>query len=662
MASSSGAARQAPGERRWSDAIRAAEALPAGSGRSRALAHALITRREPGDLERARRALRDWARREPANPGPWRRLLEIDFFEDRLDEADKTLTAFGQRRTGPGETSYFAGILAQRQGDEDSAATAYRDALTARQAATGQPPLGEAALDVAVAMQLLDTASGSYPGSPGRESEGLFNQGPLIRRLETSLDRWEDRASTAERRDRSLCQAHADAWYNLGCAALAGLAGHENSIPRFQRALKLDPDHELARLNIAFALNYSETATPGEIFDAHRQAGRWLEARAGTTPTAFSVSRDPGRRLRIAYLSSDFRQHSVAHFILPVIEAHDAGSFEVIAYHNHTRTDAMTRRIQTACHGFHPVASLSDEALRQRIMDDGIDILIDLNGLTQGHRMALLARRVAPLQLTWLGYPNTTGLSTVDYRIVDAVTDPPGDADGLATERLLRLPGNFSVFRPPAAAPDAGPSPCLQSGQVTFGSFNAMPKLNPPLLQSWAAILRAVPASRLLLKNLALGHEAPRRQVAEIFARSGVAPERLEFAGPTADQAGHLAHYHRVDITLDSFPYNGTTTTCESLFMGVPVLSRAGTDHRSRVGASLLSGIGLESLVASGENSFLELATEVSAHPDRLVAMRAGLRKRLLNSSLANAQPFTTELESALREIWARWCKDEGRT
>lgn len=647
--------------RRWDDAVTQAERAPAGLARSRWLARALLSRRGPGDRERARVALADWARRRPRDPEPWRRRLELDFNEGRLAAARASHAGL-VTRAGAGEDAWFyEGILAQLEARPEAALAAYGRAADMRRSRSALPQLSNEERAVAAAMLFYETAAGNYPGSPTRELEGMFDQPDAVALLEEALLGWE-RSQTTSRSSPDLIRTHADAWYNLGCAAMAGFSGHDLAIHRFRKAIALDDAHVPARLNAVFALNYSETATPEDIFAAHCETGRWLEQLHDAAPLTSRVQPGSDRRLRIGYLSSDFRTHSVAHFIVPVLEAHDQDRFEICAYYTHHQEDEFTGRVRAACRMFRAVEQLPDQALRQLIIDDGIDVLIDLNGLTERNRMTLLAMRAAPLQLSWIGYPNTTGLGTVDYRVVDAVTDPPGRADALATERLLRIPQVFSVYAPPRAGPPAGARPCETSGFVTFGSFNGMPKLNEPLLRCWAAILQRIPGSRLLVKNSALRYRSPRQGLCELLARHGISADRIELAGHTPGQREHLEHYHRIDIALDSYPYNGTTTTCESLFMGVPVVTRAGPDHRSRVGASQLRAVGLESLVASDENSYVATAAGLAADRNRLAALSAGLRERLLSSPLTDAQAFTRMFENAVQQAWVEQCQLKERS
>ena len=386
------------------EAISLAERAPMGPARSRWLAHALMTRRREGDLQRARSALRDWTHRLPRDPEPWRRLVEIGFHQGRLDEAEELIEAFATRSAAAGDSHYYRGVLYQLRHETGPALDAYDRAIAARRAAAGQEPLGEQALAVAAAMQLYEVASGNFPGSPHQQPEGLFDHPNVVECLENRLLAWESKPEGAAPETGSeLSRTHADAWYNLGCAAMAGFSGHPRAARCFGKALHLEPGHVLARLNAVFVLNYSDTRTAQEIFAAHRETGIWLEQQFGGGSAEFNNDRRRDRRLRLGYLSSDFRAHSVAHFILPVLQAHDPESFDRIAYHTNPLTDACTRRVRDCCTVFRPVADKSLAALRQQIIDDRIDVLIDLNGLTKGHRMPLLAMRAAPVQINWIG-------------------------------------------------------------------------------------------------------------------------------------------------------------------------------------------------------------------------------------------------------------------
>ncbi len=622
--------------------------------------HSLISGRTPEQLQQALDCLARWRKLQPHSFEALQRQLEIHLYQGRLEEVRRSLQAWKGPREQHPEFEYFSGVLAQLQGDMDAARRHYAMAICEQRSKAKEYALDEAAMTVATAIQLCETAAGNYPGSSTTAEEGMFGATEELRLLEVALLQWQEQTNPAEAPAETK-RIHANAWYNLGCAALAGFTADDRRVGLFEKAIELDPGHLLAQFNHAFAHNYSYSKSPEQIFQAHLRAANWLESthppEAPPEGTRHALNRnEQARRIRLAYVSSDFRQHSVAHFILPVLAHHDRERFEVFAYHTHRRVDELTQRVRQHAEHFRHAANLNDDQLGDQILADQIDVLVDLNGLTNGHRLAMLARRVAPLQLNWIGYPNTTGLAQMDYRVVDGLTDPPGQSERYCSEKLLRLPRPFLCYAvpEPLPAPAVSQAPCLRNGYITLGSFNALPKLNPPLLRHWAGIMQQLPDSRLLIKNFGMDFDAPREQVRGLFKQHGIHQDRLLFAGKTASQKEHLRFYEQVDISLDSFPYHGTTTTCDSLLMGVPVVSRTGPDHRSRVGLSLLSAVGLESLVASDENSQRGIVTALAANPDELQDLHANLRSRLMQSPLADATRLTANLEAELLNAWRR--------
>jgi len=297
----------------------------------------------------------------------------------------------------------------------------------------------------------------------------------------------------------------------------------------------------------------------------------------------------------------------------------------------------------------------SDGEVARQIRKDRIDILVDLCGHMGGSRLGVFAHKAAPIQMTWLGYPNTTGLPTVDYRLTDAVADPPGVTESLHTERLLRLPSGFIAYEAPAGASSVVSPPALQNGHVTFGCFNNFAKVTPTTLQLWAAVLAAVPNSRLLIKTRAMADAPTRQRLARTMEGHGISPDRLEMV-PFADSyTGHLAAYGRVDIALDCFPYNGTATTCEALWMGVPVMSLTGRSHVSRVSASILAQVGLAHLAAETQEAVVAAAVELASDIQGLRDLRLTMRDRLNASSLMDMTSFVRRLEEAYRQAWQAW-------
>ena len=367
---------------------------------------------------------------------------------------------------------------------------------------------------------------------------------------------------------------------------------------------------------------------------------------------------DPLRRLRIGYVSADFREHAASSFIEPILAAHDPAGFETYCYSSTENIDATTARLRALAACWRDVRWQNDEAVAGMVRSDAIDILIDLSGHTSGNRLGVFARKPAPVQLTYLGYPATTGMSAMDYRLTDAIVDPPGAAEGYYTERLLRLPHSLWCFRPSASMPEPGPLPALRSGQITFGSLNSMLKLTPQMIALWSRLLLSIPQARLVLTTVAAGEA--RERIAAEFARHGVPAETLSIRAPLAREQ-FWALYREIDIALDTYPCNGGATTCEALWSGVPVLSLAGPLFQSRAGLSLLSVIGLPELVAHSESDYLRIARELALDRVQLSQLRRGLRQRMRDSPLLDEARFTRALEALYREAWRRWCEQVGR-
>ena len=417
-----------------------------------------------------------------------------------------------------------------------------------------------------------------------------------------------------------------------------------------RQAVRQHPSNLVLLSNLALTLNYCEDAAPADTLAAHQAFGRALSAQVplGTPP---ALSPEPERPLHVGFLSPDFVAHSVERFIAPVCEGLDPGCFRVTCFS--TAAEAAQdagRRPRVA--DYRCVATLDDEALAADIRGRGIDILVELSGHTMGARLGVLQRRPAPVQATYLGYPNTTGVAAVDWRLVDALTDPFQSADRFATERLVRLDPCFLCFRPPPA-PEVRPRP---NGGITFGSFNAAAKISDETVRMWSGVLRAVPGSRLVLKNWGLGEAETRNDMAGRFAAEGVEPTRLELLGWSNSTANHLAEYHRIDVALDTYPYHGTTTTAEALWMGVPVVSRVGEVHAARVGLSLLTAAGVPEGAAMTHADFIARAAALAQDLRSLAALRVGLRRRVRSSLLCDSVPMGRRFGDALRTMWREWC------
>ncbi|MBK9188155.1 MAG: hypothetical protein IPM33_04285 [Phycisphaerales bacterium] len=411
------------------------------------------------------------------------------------------------------------------------------------------------------------------------------------------------------------------------------------------------------RNTLAQTSNYVPGLTPAQIFAEHKAYGDLLERMWPATRRTFTNPRDPEKRLRVGILSPDLRTHSVAFFIEPFVQGHDRAGFELIAYQTNRTEDAVTVRLRKGFGAWHDCSALGDEALIGRLLADKLDVLIELSGHMQAHRLPVMHMRAAPVQATYIGYPNTTGVRAMDARFVDSITDPAGEADACASERLVRLDPCFLCYRPPADAPK--PAMPRGDGPVTFGSFNALQKINPPLVHLWARVLQAVPGSVLLLKSWNLADRGSWAEFTRRFTDAGIDETRLQLCEPIAGIAEHLAAYSRVDVALDTFPYHGTTTTCEALWMGVPVVTLAGDRHASRVGASLLHAAGLPDLVAKDEEAYVHIATSLAGHATRRAHLRATLRDDLRAGPLCDEASYCRRLESALRGLWRQWCQTQ---
>ena len=421
----------------------------------------------------------------------------------------------------------------------------------------------------------------------------------------------------------------------------------EEATRAYREALRLDPDNVEAQSNLLMTLVYGGSLAPREVFEEHRRWGERHAALAGEAPPR---ARKKGP-LRVGYISPDFRSHPVADFIEPVLRHHDAARFEIHCYADFGLhpADSTTGRLRALVPRWRDITGLPDERVAAMIREDGIDILVDLAGHTAGNRLLVLARRPAPVQVSYLGYPHSTGLAAVDYHLTDDVADPEG-ADALYTERLWRLESGFFCYWPPEQAPPVGPLPADGQAALTFGSLNTLSKLNDAVVGLWARVLAAVPHSRLLIYRDALG-ESARVRLRGRFAEQGIGPDRLIFLSE-APAGGHLAVYGLIDIALDTFPWNGHTTSCEALWMGVPVVTLYGEAHAGRMCASLLTRLGLGDLVAGSEQAYVDIAAALAADRDRLRGLRGTLRQRMLDSPVCDGEAFTRGLERAYLSMW----------
>ncbi|MBL4721841.1 MAG: tetratricopeptide repeat protein, partial [Alphaproteobacteria bacterium] len=427
----------------------------------------------------------------------------------------------------------------------------------------------------------------------------------------------------------------------------------------FKSAARANPNSNTAQSNLLMSLNY-HSQSPSEIFEAHR---RWavslnLMVTGSPFPAPGAVwakknRSETDRPIRIGYVSGDFRQHSVSYFLEPVLRHHDKEKFDIYCYAAMDSPDSVTTRLKAQSTHWRSIYNLSDTQFATCVVTDEIDILVDLSGHTANNRLPAFARRLAPVQISWLGYPNTTGLTAMDYRLTDCIADPPG-SESHHSEKLVRLPNGFLCYQPLNDAPTVSPSPYLQNGCITFGSFNNAAKISPTVVDAWSSILLQIPKSRLFLKARQFSDGVVCSKLTDKFSQIGIDTSRITLKGRTNSPQEHLSLYQNIDIALDTFPYNGTTTTCEAMWMGVPTITLSGNRHASRVGASLLRRVGLENWIAKNTEEYVQIAKRCAIQGNDLSKLRQTLRLTMNKSVLCDANSFTLDLEDAYRSFLSK--------
>jgi len=446
----------------------------------------------------------------------------------------------------------------------------------------------------------------------------------------------------------------AEAHSNLG-VTLNDLGRLSEAEVSYRRAIQINPNHPWMHSNLLFNLSHNTTVDAETLFSEHRQFSKQFETHFLASYPQFAQSRDPDRPLQIGFVSGDFCNHAVANFIEPVL-AHLSGypQLSLHAYSNHGIEDAVTQRIRAHFAYWHPISSLSDAALAKKIRADGIDILIDLSGHSSKNRLLTFAQKPAPVQASWIGYPGTTGLRAMDYYLADRFFLPPGQFDNQFTEKIVHLPAG-APFLPSEHAPPVNILPALSNGYVTFGSFNRISKLSRSVIALWSQLLRALPDSRMLLGGMP--EDGQYDTLIEWFAQDGITRERLNFHARSGMDT-YLTLHQQVDICLDTFPYNGGTTTLHALWMGVPTLTLAGSTVAGRPGAAILGHAGLEAFIAHDVADFVQKGLSWAGDLAALADIRAGLRERFSKSAMGQPDVVAAGVERALRIMWQRWCAD----
>jgi predicted O-linked N-acetylglucosamine transferase (SPINDLY family) len=597
--------------REGADTPRLQASIPAELGRA-------LNQQALGDLHGAERVYRSILAEHPEHASALHLLGHVLTLQAKTAEAVSVLTRAAELAPDDADVSFNLGCALHREGQRGAAERAFRRAVDLR---------------------------------PGFVAAWLSLAGAMTDAHD--LDAAEDCFQRALELDPGFAEAH----YNYG--NLLHREGRiAEALSHYRSALSLKPDFMRAHSNLVYALNFSSEHSPQVVFNEHRE---WARVHAEPLTRAViphSNPRTSGRRLRVGYVSPNFRDHAVTYFFESTLRHHDPGRIAAYCYSDVEHPDAYTERLQRAAHAWRDIAGQDDQSVAELVRGDAIDILVDLTGHTDNHRLLMFARRPAPVQVTWNGYANTTGMLAIDYRISDASADPPGMTENLHTEKLIRLPEIYMAFTPPAASPEVSAAPVLTAGHITLGSFNALSKVTDRVIKVWSEILHRLPESRLLIFTVPAGRT--RDRIIGEFAEHGIAHTRVKLI-PRLPLAEFLEAHARVDIALDPFPFSGTTTTCQTLWMGVPVITLAGKSHVSRVGVTMLNSVGLAQCVAESESDYVTRAIALAADRVRLQELRHGLREQMARSPLANGARLTRFLEDAYVKMWEDYCRGAGR-
>lgn len=591
--------------------------LAAQPGHSGALYNLGLCQSVVNDLPGALATFTEVVRLEPGNSDGHQRLGDCLLRSGQIDAAITAFRKATHLKPGDPKTHYNLGLALANAGLANEAHESLTKALKLK------PDYAEAHNALGLALE-----------GTGRKDDALFHYQQAVQ-----------------------CRPDfADGWSNLG-TNLGEQGRTEEAIGCLRHSLTLRPGAAAIHSNLLLLLNYSSRLTPDQVFAEHRA---WAERHVGPTLERPPVPEphDPNRRLRVGYLSADYRKHTVSGFIELLLKNHDRSVVEVFAYANVLRPDETTASLRQLADQWRPIAGMSDDRAADLIREDRIDVLVDLGGHTASNRLLVLGRRPAPIQATLFGYPNTTGIPAVDYRITDPISDPEAGPLTPAVEAPLRLPEVAWVYRLPTDAPEPGPLPSLSQRTFTLGCLNNAAKLSDACLEAWIEILRSVPGTRLVL--LAGQAQAGAKRLADLIVKAGVLRDRLELL-PRLPPDQYFTVHRNFDLYLDPFPYNGGVTTCDALGMGVPVLTVAGSTYVSRQGQGLMTRVGLPQFIADSPAALVERVKEWSDRRSELAGIRRGLREKLAASVVCDAPRYLRHLESAYRRVWRELLSNRTR-
>jgi predicted O-linked N-acetylglucosamine transferase (SPINDLY family) len=564
----------------------------------------------------------------------------------QLQQAEQLYRQILAQQPKNADALHFLGLIAHQVGQNGHAVDLIRQALAL------DPKYPGAYSNLGIALQSkgqLDEAIAAYRQAIALKPDHLQAYSNLG--LALQFKGQPDQALAAFRQALALNPRQAEIHNNLG-VALKDMGRLDEALAACRHALALKPDYVEAHSNLLLTLHYHPSSSPQSLA---QEARRWNLQHAAPLATFIKPhpnDRNPERRLRIGYVSPDFRQHAVGRFLLPLLAHHDKTQVEVFAYAQVAAPDALTQRLHAHVDGWRNTLGLSDTQAADLIRQDGIDILVDLTMHTVNNRLLVFAHKPAPVQVTYLAYCSTTGLETIDYRLSDPYLDPPGMDESIYSERTIRLPETYWCYQAIIAPSEVRPLPALEHGHITFGCLNNFCKVSEPTLAAWSKLLQTIPNAQLLLH----AHEGSHRQrVLGRFQQEGIDPQRIRFTGLLPIESYFDLH-QQLDIALDTFPYGGGTTTCDALWMGVPVVSLIGQTAVGRGGLSLLSNLGLSELAAHSTEEYVQIATDLAHDLPRLATLRATLRHRMEHSPLMDAPRFARNLEAAYRQMWRHWC------